>query len=235
MIDWISPATVSGMGVAVLTGVSVGAVVYGGAAFRRSTAVLAAAVIAGLVFQVVHFIEHGFQLGYWARNLEAAPWITPWAAEAADGLKWACSWAVTDCPSIGVELLHLTGNTIFLAALVGMLLLTLRMGDSVRGSKVLTAGLTLQAVHVAEHVLLTVSVLIAGRAIGLSTGFGELSGTALFTYRIWFHFVVNLAATILALLAFHSMQARGHFDGLLPRWPFASPHRQEPLRLETKD
>lgn len=217
MVTWLSPATVSGIGVAALTGLSVGAILVGSSGLRRGTTVLAATAIAGLVFQAVHFVEHAFQLGYWARNLEAAPWITPWAATAADGLKWTCSWAVTGKPSIGVELLHLTGNTIFFAALVAMAVLTYRRGERLGRSRTLQAALVLQSVHVAEHVLLTVSVLLTGSAIGLSTGFGEMTGSALFTYRIWFHFIVNLVATLLALLAYRSMRDQGHFDGLLPQ------------------
>jgi hypothetical protein len=60
-------------------------------------------------------------------------------------------------------------------------------------------------------------VLLAGRAIGLSTGFGQMTGSALFTYRIWFHFIVNLAATVLALLAYRNMRDQGHLHGLLPQ------------------
>jgi hypothetical protein len=223
MLDWITPGTASGVGVALLTGLSVGAIAYGGAGLRRSTGVLAAAIIAGLVFQVVHFIEHGFQAGYWFRNLDAPPWITPWAETAAGGLAWSCSWAVTDRPSVGVELLHLTGNTIFLAAIIAMAFLTMSLGRRVRGSPSLQAALAVQGFHVFEHVLLTASVVLDGRALGFSTGFGEMSGTALFTYRIWFHFAMNLAATGFALLAFREMVRRGDFDGMLPSLPSERP------------
>jgi hypothetical protein len=219
MIYWLSPATASGIGIAALAGLSVGAVFVGGTQLRGGTAVLAAAVVAGLVFQVAHFLEHGLQLGYWMGNRQAPPWITPWAETAADGLGWTCSWVVTSRPSIGVELLHLAGNTIFLAALIGMAVLAVRRGGSVRSSPALVTSLGLQGLHVAEHVALTVSVLAAGRAIGLSTGFGELTDATLFTYRIWFHFVVNLVATMLAYMAFRTTRDRGYLGGLLPPLP----------------
>ena len=41
--------------------------------FWRDTAV------AGVAFQVFHFLEHGLQLGYWFLHPTAAPWLTPWA------------------------------------------------------------------------------------------------------------------------------------------------------------
>lgn len=228
MLTWLSPTTVSGIGIASLTGLSVGAIVFGTAGLRRGSTVLAAAVVAGLAFQVVHFVEHGFQAGYWMRNLNEPPWITPWAGTAADGLQWTCGWAVTGRPSLGVELLHLTGNTIFLAALVGMAILTIREAGDFRHSRVLQGALALQTLHVLEHMALTASVLIAGKALGLSTGFGELSGATLFAYRIWFHFLVNLGATILAFLAYRSMRRRGCFDGIRTFRPPRRMGRQVP-------
>jgi hypothetical protein len=89
-----------------------------------------------------------------------------------------------------------------------MAMLAVAKGSRVREIRGMRAALALQGLHVAEHVALTPSV---------STGFGTMSGASLFAYRIWFHFVVNLGATILAVTAFVSMNNRGHFSDLVPR------------------
>ncbi|MCA9830983.1 MAG: hypothetical protein R3B97_03440 [Dehalococcoidia bacterium] len=207
MTEWMSPATVSGIGVALLAAALTAALVFSGRGSRGHEWPLAAVALGGLAFQCVHFVEHGLQLGYWFRNMDAAPWLTPWAATAADGLTWGCSWVVTGKPSIGVELLHLLGNGIFLAGLAGTWLLARKAGTAPTRS--LKAVMWLQSAHVAEHVLLTVTVLSAGRALGFSTGFGAMPDAWVATYRIWFHFTVNLGATALALLAVTQMAKGG--------------------------
>lgn len=145
----------------------------------------------GIGFQVLHFIEHLAQLGYWALHPAHAPWLTPWAEVGRDVL------AAGGHPSTGSELLHLLGNVIFLLGLLGLWRSLLLSG--VRPARSLRAALWLQAAHVGEHVLLTASWVLAGTAVGVSTLFGALEGSALFGYRIWWHFLINLAGTALAL------------------------------------
>ena len=59
-----------------------------------------------------------------------------------------------------------------------------------------------QGVHVAEHVLLTVTWLMFGKTIGISTFFGLVAaGPFLSSYRVWWHFVINLIVTVYAARA----------------------------------
>jgi hypothetical protein len=159
----------------------------------RTPQAWAAVAVAGIGFQVFHFVEHVAQLTYWGIHPGHPPWLTPWAEVGRDAL------ALDGDPATGSELLHLVGNVIFLAAL-------LALWRYVRGSglgrvRALHPALVLQGFHLGEHVLLTATWVLWGRALGLSTLFGALSGPSLGTYRIWWHFLVNLAATVLAVAA----------------------------------
>jgi hypothetical protein len=146
--------------------------------------------ILALSVQVTHFIEHLVQLGYWFAHRGEAPFLTPWAASAARSISGA---------SLGVEVLHLVGNMAFLGGLA--LLWRLVRQDPNRSPNVRTA-LIVQSAHVAEHVMLTASVAISGSALGVSTLFGALTpGPGAWTYRVWLHFLVNLAVTFSAVRA----------------------------------
>jgi hypothetical protein len=58
-----------------------------------------------------------------------------------------------------------------------------------------------------EHLALTATTVIFGKAAGLSTFLGLISGPAMTSFRVWFHLLINLVATWYAgraLLALHS-------------------------------
>jgi hypothetical protein len=150
----------------------------------------------GLVFQVVHFVEHGAQLGYWFLNPTEKPWLTPWAAVGRDLL------AIDGTAAAGNELLHLLGNLIFMAGLVGLAVLAGQAGPS--QNKYLHQALSLQGLHCLEHLLLTGTYLVWGTPFGVTTLFGAATGTFGSSLRVGAHFLLNLAATYLtgrALLA----------------------------------
>lgn len=195
------PATAAGLLLAVGSAVAAALIAYrwfGGTA--RSARLLSSAATGGLVFQVVHVLEHFLQLGFWVVRPEDKPWISAWAKGSADGLAWFCSLLPSaDQPSLGVEALHLTGNTIFLGALTSWLFALSQNGKS--SPKSLHWAYRVQTFHVVEHVLLVATLLVAGKASGLSTLFGLASGTTLVALRVWFHFVINAIATALALRA----------------------------------
>ncbi len=153
----------------------------------------------GLVFQVIHALEHFLQFAIWFTDRET-PWLSSWAAGTAEGLQYFCSLVpLADTPtSIGVEMLHLTGNTIFLGALTAWQVAMRRTGRNITA---LNIAEKVQFFHVAEHLLLVVSLIGFGEAMGISTGFGVLSGTTLVAVRVWFHFAVNAVATGFALRA----------------------------------
>ncbi|HEX9765558.1 MAG TPA: DUF6008 family protein [Nitriliruptorales bacterium] len=166
-----------------------------GADARVGDRLLQAGVVLGLGFQAVHALEHVLQTAYWALHPVEAPWLTPWAASGRDALA-----AVTaNSPAEGNELLHLAGNLLFLAGLAVLLgLVRRRRSATPRG---LRAALWLQGAHVAEHLLLTASSLWVGRALGVTTAFGQLAGPVGSSVRVWAHFLLNIAATWLATVA----------------------------------
>jgi hypothetical protein len=62
---------------------------------------------------------------------------------------------------------------------------------------------------VLEHLLLTFTLLLLGEASGFSTLFGALSNATLWTYRVWWHFAINLFATVYATRAAKAMYDEG--------------------------
>lgn len=151
----------------------------------------------GTVFQLGHFAEHVAQAGYWARHPSEAPWMTPWAGALAESF----SALAPATPGFGMEAMHLVGNAIFLSGAAAVLAVLSRIG-STSSKRLARSGVVVQTVHVAEHVALTVSVALSGRAIGVSTMFGALDpGRVLWTYRVWWHLTINAMATTMLLLA----------------------------------
>lgn len=149
---------------------------------------------AALAFQVVHALEHVLQIGYWLRHPTQPPWLTPWAEVGREALA-----AATDGrAATGDELLHLSGNLIFLIGLAAAVAVARRRTDT---ASWLSWALWLQAAHVVEHALLTATAVTLGQAHGLSTGFGLLTpGTVVAgAVRVWLHLALNLTATALAV------------------------------------
>lgn len=167
--------------------------------FGTKTQWLVGAVLGVLVFQIVHSAEHVAQSLYWLFNPTVAPWMSTWAMGLASGLTSISGGT----PALGMELLHLIGNGIFLAGL----LLAFKLPEQYKNPQTmrwLRLATIVQALHFLEHVLLTVSVAGGGKAIGLSTMFGLMTaGTpAAAGYRVFFHLVVNLIALVLTVKAY---------------------------------
>ncbi len=220
--DWLSPSSAGGLAVAGMTAVAVVGVLAGWCLrSQRALTLLTTVAVGGIVFQLVHAIEHAAQLAYWMIHPADAPWLTPWAASAVEGLRWMCGPLPNKAPALGTEKLHLLGNTIFLGAVVAVALLTVRAGRQLKQVAGLRAVVAIQGFHVFEHIMLTASVATGYAAIGLSTGFGQLNGDSLIAYRVWFHFLINLAATACLCVAMVSL----HRQGLMV-WPTL------PLRFE---
>jgi hypothetical protein len=120
--------------------------------------------------------------------------MTPWG----DGLARGFGRIDTARPALGMEILHLVGNMIFLAGLVGVLVLTCR-APGVRARRWGRMGVLMQGLHGLEHLTLTLSVWFgAPRAIGVSTWFGLMHpGPGLWTYRVWWHFLANVMGTVI--------------------------------------
>ncbi|MEV0005831.1 DUF6008 family protein [Micromonospora sp. NPDC050980] len=156
----------------------------------------------GVLGQIGHVQEHIAQAGYWVAHPNAKPWMTPWG----DGLANGFGQVDPTKPSLGMEVLHLTGNFIFLAGLAGIMLITKRAASTV-SRRWARMGVWMQGIHGLEHLLLTLSVAFgAKQAIGLSTWFGTLQpGPGLWTYRIWWHALANLVGSVIFAIALYHL------------------------------
>jgi hypothetical protein len=160
---------------------------------RRLAAVTA--VVAGFGLQTFHTFEHLVQVRFWSDNPWSAPFMSPLAKKAASGLESIATsvFSLPTRPTLGMELLHLVGNTLFL---LGIFALLVGKPFSSRRQPALFAFI-FEGLHLLEHMVLT-SFVIAGRpAWGSSTLFNALSGAQLSTHRIWWHLVMNVAALAL--------------------------------------
>lgn len=165
--------------------------------------VLRYAAVGALVFQGAHLIEHVAQLAYWFSHPTQTPWLTPWAAEGRDLL------AVGGEGAIGNELLHMVGNLIFLGGLFALVVLCRKAGRTSDEFPHLRTAVLVQSLHVVEHVALTTTSLIYGRAVGASTFLGLVDGPVMTSTRIWFHFLLNLVASWYAARALAEMNTGG--------------------------
>lgn len=168
--------------------------------YRASLAV----IVVGVIGQIGHFTEHVAQVGYWVQHPDAQPWMTPWGSALARGF----GEVNTTRPTLGMEILHLTGNFIFLAGLAAVMIITQR-ARSTRTRFWARMGVWMQGIHGLEHLSLTLSVWFgAKQAIGLSTWFGLLpAGPGLWTYRVWWHFIANLIGTIIFAVALYYLRS----------------------------
>lgn len=160
----------------------------------------------GVLGQIGHLQEHVAQAGYWIGHPNAKPWMTPWGTGLANGF----GQIDTSKPSLGMEILHLTGNFIFLAGIAGVVVITSRARQT-RARRWGKMGVWMQGIHGLEHLSLTLSVAFgAKQAIGLSTWFGTLpNGPGLWTYRIWWHAIANLIGSVIFGIAlYHLWQER---------------------------
>ncbi len=161
----------------------------------RRSATLGVVAFGGLLFQAMHGTEHGIQLAHWFADPSAAPWLGRLAVVGRDTL----AGAVGGSTSLGNELLHLVGNAVYL---VGVLA-ALRLAADGPAESPLRRARFVQALHLAEHVLLTTTVIVTGRAIGVTTAFGllEPGGTLGIGVRVWAHFLLNLIPSVLVVQA----------------------------------
>jgi hypothetical protein len=166
----------------------------------------AATIVVGVVGQIGHLQEHVAQVGYWLGHPNSPAWMTPWGTGLAKGY----GTVDTSKPTLGMEILHLTGNFIFLAGMAAVMVISThaRATQTRRWGRM---GVWMQGIHGLEHLSLTLSVWFgADRAIGLSTWFGQIQpGVGLTTYRIWWHFIANvLGSYIFGMALFHLWRER---------------------------
>jgi hypothetical protein len=165
----------------------------------------------GVVGQIGHLQEHVAQAVYWIWHPESPAWMTPWGMGLAKGFQQVDKQRAT----LGMEILHLTGNFIFLAGLAAVVVVTKRA----RGTKARKwgrMGVIMQGIHGLEHLALTISIWLGAKeAVGLSTWFGQLKpGPGLVTYRVWWHFWANVIGTFIFVMALWNLwRERDQIEG----------------------
>jgi len=188
---------------------------------------LAIAVGLGLAFQVGHFLEHGIQFAVWV--LGSDQWLT--SSYCGRDTPFM-SWPVTELvrfvgiylfPSatvarqmmMGMEILHLIGNTIFLTTIAGVYYFI--------PSKLVRYAFYVEGAHLCEHVSLTLSAYFVGIPIGVSTLFGQaptwLGKSGAVGYRVTFHFLMNLLPMPFVMIAIMKHWSGNHDSGLTEQMP----------------
>jgi hypothetical protein len=170
-------------------------------------AVLSAFITLGALFQFGHFLEHLAQWLMWVFSDRAHPWMSPIAQWLTMGLSklfdnGICTATGAKPMVMGMETLHLLGNSIFLGTM-GLMLIS----DHMKGMKVnswLKWAFIIEGIHLIEHLSLTGTCIFMGKALGASTLYGYASTLpidAAVGYRVSFHFFMNLIPTALLMMA----------------------------------
>ncbi len=157
--------------------------------------VVATVAALGLAFQVGHFAEHFLQFAVWLLGSASqicgrdTPWMSPWATDMVRALGFYLFPADNSARQmmLGMEVLHLIGNSIFLTALAALYYCT--------RNKWVRWGFYIELFHLYEHIMLTVSAIYVGKPIGMSTLFGAVGGFEKETavgIRVTWHFLMNL-------------------------------------------
>ena len=167
-------------------------------------AVAATIAALSLAFQVGHFAEHAFQFAIWVLGDLSeicgrdTAWMSPWVT-AFVGTLGATLFPTAEAPRqmmLGMEILHLVGNGIFLGGLVCLYYCV--------PSKWVRWAVFIETFHLGEHVMLTASAYYLGVPIGISTLFGQardLGGTEFAVgYRVSWHFAMNLLPMPFAMI-----------------------------------
>jgi hypothetical protein len=174
--------------------------------------VLAAVAGIGLAFQVGHFAEHAVQFGVWILGDRSGicgrdtPWMSPWVTEMvryAGTILFPADNPVRQM-MLGMEVLHLMGNLIFVTTLC-CLYYCIR-------SKWIRWALYIEGFHLYEHIFLTLTAYFVGKPIGLSSLFGgaDIIGSREFAvgYRVTWHFAMNLLPMPFAMIGIMEQMRR---------------------------
>lgn len=163
----------------------------------------------GLAFQVGHFVEHAVQFAVWLFG--TSQWVAanfcgrnvPYMsgpvtkAVAVAGAYLFPNADVARQMMMGTEILHLTGNCIFLATIAGVFCFI--------PTKPVRYAFYIEAAHLCEHVSLTLSAYCVGTPIGVSTLFGQapiLWGKEwVVGWRVSWHFAMNLLPMPFVMIA----------------------------------
>jgi hypothetical protein len=162
--------------------------------------------ILGVTFQIGHFIEHAVQFGVWLFGDRQAPWmsgVAMWLTETLGRALLGMPEGSMNMGAVhgrqmmvGMEVLHLIGNGIFLVTIAAICYLS--------RSKWVRYALYVETFHFYEHIMLVSTAVFLGKPVGFSTLFG---GTAYFFdkegivgCRVAWHFVMNLIPSALLMV-----------------------------------
>ena len=162
--------------------------------------VLAMCVGLGLAFQVGHFIEHAVQFGVWIGGQfqwvvgafcgRDTPYMSPPLTAMVRFMGSILAPNANDARQmmLGMEVLHLIGNSIFLVTIAGV--------NYLMPSKWARWAFYIEGGHLCEHLALTLTAIYVGKPIGISTLFGQsayyFGKNGAVGYRVAWHFAMNL-------------------------------------------
>lgn len=176
---------------------------YASAQFNMSLAIGVATVFA-LLFQIGHFAEHAFQFIVWMLGDLSSicgrdtPWMSTWATALVEQIGARLFPGADDGRRMmmGMEILHLFGNSIFLCGLAGLY-------HFVR-SKWVRWSIYIETFHLYEHIMLATSAYFIGKPIGMSTLFGGSSSVfdreLAVGFRVTWHFAMNFLPMPFAMM-----------------------------------
>jgi hypothetical protein len=167
----------------------------------------------GILFQIGHFAEHALQFLVWLTG--KVEWVvvvfcgrdTPFMSSPVTQMVQASGALLFPDANLprqmmmGLELLHLIGNSIFLASIACLYV--------VMPHKLVRYAFYIEGAHLLEHLLLTVTAYYFGKPIGLSTMFGNAGPwwgkEYAVGYRVSWHFVMNLLPLPFVMMALLNM------------------------------
>lgn len=152
--------------------------------------------VLAILFQYGHFVEHIIQASAWLSGYTQTPYMTEFGHRLSGWLGTAFfdGASVERIQRLGMELLHLIGNTVFFLGTLGLWFLF--------RTRITIIALAVQSFHMFEHISLTLSSVFIDKAIGLSTLYGmPMSNFTSVTYRVWWHFSFNAIPTLLVTCA----------------------------------
>ncbi|MFM7089134.1 MAG: DUF6008 family protein [Candidatus Paceibacterota bacterium] len=145
------------------------------------------------IIQGVHSYEHLLQAVKWLDQPYQPGYMSYPAQLIATGYGSLADKLGYTGTGLGMELLHLVGNILFLIGAISIYI--------TRKNQISLALLYFESIHVIEHITLTLTTATGRPAWGASTLFAKLSGAELTSFRVSWHLVMNLLGFVLAVLA----------------------------------